>query len=249
MKATEVSRTAQYIALFRAIETRQPKSKRLFEDQLAISFLDPGLKLVAMLSSFPVIGNRLIEIVQKLSHGALSMGIARTKYIDDLTIQAVKEGAKQVIILGAGFDTRGSRLKELEDIPVIEIDHHNTSKFKLDVFKKINYTPPQNIQYLQIDFNKQNIIDFATEKNINYTIPTVIIWEGVSSYLDEPAINLTFEFFKKFAPGTFVIFTYLHRLALDNPQAFEGAEKMTKLLNQKEENGLSAFIRNNYPII
>jgi O-methyltransferase involved in polyketide biosynthesis len=45
MKADKASQTAQYMALFRALETTQPVSKRLFIDPYAIAFLDGKLNL------------------------------------------------------------------------------------------------------------------------------------------------------------------------------------------------------------
>lgn len=247
MKATAVSRTAQYIALFRAIESNQPKSKRLFDDALAIQFLDIGLKLAVKITSLPIIGNTVINYIQKRGMGGLSASIARTKYIDDLTKKAIDGGAKQVIILGAGFDTRAMRLPFLKSMPVFEIDHPNTSDYKLDVFKKSNIKSPSNISYLQLDFNKQGLLEFAIEKKINFSLPTVIIWEGVTSYLSAEAIDRTFEFFQKFASGSSIIFTYLHRLALDNPKAFKGVEQMKKLLKSKEENWTFGFYPEKLP--
>lgn len=241
MKATAVSRTAQYIALFRAIESHQPRKKRLFDDTLAIQFLDVGLKMAVKITALPLIGDAVINYIQKRGMGGLSASIARTKYIDDLTKKAIAGGAKQVIILGAGFDTRAMRLPFLKGMPVLEIDHPNTSDYKLDVFKKNNIQSPSNISYLQIDFNKQGLLEFAIEKNIDFSIPTVIIWEGVTSYLSSEAIDRTFEFFQRFATGSSVIFTYLHRLALDDSNAFKGVAQMKKLLKKKEENWTFGF--------
>ena len=44
--------------------------------------------------------------MEKQAPGAFSSGVSRTRYIDDLLQKTVKKGVKQVIILGAGFDTR-----------------------------------------------------------------------------------------------------------------------------------------------
>ncbi len=247
MKATAVSRTAQYIAFFRAIETNQPTKKRLFDDELASEFLDIGLKLAVKITAMPVIGNIIINYIQKRGLGALSASIARTKYIDDLLKKAIDGGAKQVIILGAGFDTRAMRLPFLKDMPVIEIDHPNTSDYKLDIFKKSNIKSPSNISYLQIDFNKQGLSEFSFQRNINFSLPTVIIWEGVTSYLSSEAIDKSFEFFQKFASGSSIIFTYLHRLALDDSNAFKGVAQMKELLKSKEENWTFGFYPEQLP--
>ena len=50
MKQNQASRTAEYMALFRAIESSHPEGIRLFEDQFAQEFLRPSLRIVATLS-------------------------------------------------------------------------------------------------------------------------------------------------------------------------------------------------------
>ena len=130
MKNDTPSRTAQYMAFFRVIETTNSGHDRLFDHPYATSFLDRGLKLLVNVSSIPLIGKIIPKILQMKAPGALSSGVARTAYIDELLLQTINDGTKQVIILGAGFDTRALRLKFLDKIPVIEIDHPNTAGYR-----------------------------------------------------------------------------------------------------------------------
>ena len=235
MRANTASRTAQYMALFRAIETVRPSHKRLFADPYATIFLDGGLKRAIKLSTLPFIGRLIPKIIQSKGPGALSSGIARTKYIDDLLEQTIRNGVRQVIILGAGFDTRALRLDLLHSVPVIEIDHPDTAKFKIDKLKEALGQLPQNVSYLQTDFNKQSLEDLASEHHLNLNIPTTIIWEGVTNYLTQQAVDKTFEFVKKFTIGSHIIFTYINKLVLDNPRSFVGTEKVLKNLSKNEE--------------
>jgi len=241
MKLEAFSRTAMYLAFFRAIETAQPKEKRLFEDRLAKIFLDVRFKLALRIATIPFLRNIAIDYIQKQGLGSLSVGIARTKYIDDLVKRAVDEGAKQVIILGAGFDTRAFRLPFLQDMPVVEIDHPNTLRYKLNKLKETIKDLPSNVRYLELDFNKQAIKEFAIKNKIDFSLPTVIIWEGVSSYLSSVAVDKTFEFVKGFAPGTSIIFTYINRLVLDNPENFGGAKELMEILKADEEEWTFGF--------
>ncbi len=50
MKVNKASKTAQYMALFRALETSRKATDRLFTDPYSISFLDGGLKLLVKVS-------------------------------------------------------------------------------------------------------------------------------------------------------------------------------------------------------
>lgn len=240
MKAEKTSRTAQYMAFFRALETQ--RKQRLFSDPYAIHFIDSKLRLVTRLYKYPIVAKYIDNIIQKKIPGALSSGISRTKYIDDLLENAILNGVKQVIILGAGFDTRAVRLDFFKNIPVIEIDHPNTSNFKAEVYRNRIGQIPQNIRFLQIDFNKQDLDQLALENNLDFSKPTAIIWEGVTNYLTEDAVKNTFSFIAKFAVNSHIIFTYVHKNILVNPKSFLGGKKLLEDLKNLEEHWTFGFL-------
>jgi methyltransferase (TIGR00027 family) len=241
MKADKASQTAQYMALFRALETTLPANKRLFIDPYAISFLDQKLKLATRLSPISAVRWYVQKTIHKKIPGAMSSGIARTRYIDDLLQQTIERGVKQVIILGAGFDTRALRLQFLSSIPVIEIDHPNTSGKKTAILKKMLGRLPNHIRYWQIDFNKEKLNELAAREQLNFSIPTTIIWEGVTNYLDEHAIDSTFSFTQQFSSGSYIIFTYVHQQVLEAPETFYGASQLLKDLEAIEERWTFGF--------
>ena len=222
------------MALFRAIETGRSRNKRLFDDTRAAMFLDRELKLVAGMSSVPVIGRIVPLIIQKIAPGALSSGIARTKYIDDLLHEAVIQGVRQVVILGAGFDTRAERLDFLKNIPVIEIDHPDTARFKISVLEKAG-TLKKNVIYCQIDFNKKALDGASIAGKINFDAPTAVVWEGVTNYLNEESVDKIFAFLGHFSGQTYVILTYIDRAVIDDPDNFHGIGRLSKKLNEAQE--------------
>ncbi len=239
MKKSAASKTAQYMALYRAMETARPVNDRLFSDPYAPLFLNGGLKFAARLSAFPSLHNLFRNILQHYIPGGYSSGVARTRYIDDVLETAVKQGIQQVVILGAGFDTRGLRLPFLQRLKVIEVDHPNTAHEKITRLGKL----PGNITYYQIDFNTQTLDSFP----FDFAIPTVIIWEGVTNYLQPAAIAQTFAFVSRFTAGSKVIFTYVHAAVLETPQQFHGAEKLLKRLNNLEERWTFGFVPEELP--
>ncbi|MBO9200930.1 MULTISPECIES: class I SAM-dependent methyltransferase [Niastella] len=241
MKADKASQTAQYMALFRALETTQPANKRLFKDPYAVSFLDGKLNWVARLSFLSFVRNYVQNTIHNKIPGALTSGIARTRYIDDLLQQTVQHNIQQVIILGAGFDTRALRLDYLSTIPVIEIDHPNTARKKTTILKKTLGQLPNHIHYWQLDFNKESLQELAVREKLDFSIPTTIIWEGVTNYLDAQAINNTFAFASQFATNSYIIFTYVHQQVLDAPESFFGAEKLLQDLDAIEERWTFGF--------
>ena len=245
MKAERTSRTAQYMAFFRALETK--RKNKLFCDPYAIYFLDFKLRFVTRLSRFSIIAKYISNTIQKKIPGALSSGIARTKYIDELIETAISNNVKQVIILGAGFDTRAIRLDFLKSVPVIEIDHPNTSNFKAKIYQNRIGRIPENVKFLQIDFNNQNLDQLALEHNVDFSKPTATIWEGVTNYLSEEAVKNTFSFISKFAKNSYVIFTYVHKEILYNPSSFLGGEKLLEDLKELEEHWTFGFIPSELP--
>jgi len=230
------------MAFFRALESKRTDGDKLFSDPFAIHFLDPRLRLVVKASNLPLFKTYLEKTIQKKIQGGFSSGIARTRYIDDLLFVTIKSAVQQVIILGAGFDTRASRLEFLRSVPVIEIDHPNTSNYKIDIYRTRISELPRNVTYCQIDFNKENLEQLAEKNKFNFNAPTTIIWEGVTNYLTADAIDNTFAFISKFPSGSFVIFTYIHKLVLDNPGLFIGAEKLLKDLEGIEERWTFGFL-------
>ena len=241
MKIDKTSRTAQYMALFRALETERDPSDKLFSDPYAIHFLEAKLRFAVRMSKFSIIRKYINNSIQKQIPGAFSSAIARTKYIDDLLHSTIAKGVQQVIILGAGFDTRALRLDFLKSIPVIEIDHPNTSNFKTTTYKSRIGNLSKSIGFYQIDFNNQSLEELAEKHNFDFTKPTTIIWEGVTNYLTEDAIKSTFGFISKFTKNSYVIFTYVHKKILDNPSSFLGGEKLLEDLNRLEEKWTFGF--------
>ena len=122
MREGHASRTAQYNALFRALESALPEARRLFEDDLARTFLSAPLRLTVALAALPGLREFVPAYIDRRWPGARTCVVARTRLIDD-TISSWVEGCEQFVVLGAGFDTRAYRLTELRDLSVYEVDH------------------------------------------------------------------------------------------------------------------------------
>jgi methyltransferase (TIGR00027 family) len=120
------SRTAQLMAVQRGLESARSSETRLFVDPLVGRFVSPAWRVALRGARFVVV-RRVIEAVYDLvgGPGPRASAIARTKLIDDL-IREASPVIDQLVILGAGYDTRAYRLDCLSDRAVYEIDHPNT---------------------------------------------------------------------------------------------------------------------------
>jgi methyltransferase (TIGR00027 family) len=201
------SRTAEFVTLFRALESRLPADRRLFEDPYAATLLGGRLKAVVALARVPGSGRLVPAAIDRGWPGTRVSVIVRTRFIDEAVAAA---GARQVVILGAGFDTRARRL--LAGTRVLELDEPETLTLKRERLERV----PSNVTFVPVDFEREPLDErlrsagFAAE-------PTLFIWEGVTSYLTAAAVDATLRAITRLGtPASRVVFTYLDRAALDH---------------------------------
>ena len=137
----------------------------------------------------------------------------RTAYMDEhikfWTAPPHKFG--QVIILGAGLDTRAARLRT-EGVEFYEVDHPDTQQEKLTRLRSLPDYPLDTAHYVGCDFESQDFIDQLTATGFDADAPAVIIWEGVTAYLTESAVQSTLRRIATAChPGSVVVFDYLSR--------------------------------------
>src|SRR3954451_12288544 len=115
------SLTAQAVTLYRALEMRRPSHDRIVSDSYAQLFLNPALR-----AATTGLGLALpaIDIAERNSTTGLSTYVlCRHRFIDDHLSAALDDGVEQVIILGAGYDSRAYRFADqLDGRPVFEVD-------------------------------------------------------------------------------------------------------------------------------
>src|SRR5262245_36778520 len=104
------SRTAQYVALYRALETSEPRRAPLFRDPFAVGFLSRPLALAVRASRAARLRGWLERYADHRAPGSRTSAIARTAYIDEAVRAAITDGIDQLVILGAGFDCRAHRM-------------------------------------------------------------------------------------------------------------------------------------------
>src|SRR5204863_5136200 len=95
-------------ALFRALEARRPARVRVANDPLAVHFLPREYRVLVELARLPPL-RRLTEVVMDLRWPGPRAGVVvRTRLLDDTIVGELSKVA-QVLVLGAGFDTRAYR--------------------------------------------------------------------------------------------------------------------------------------------
>ena len=223
------------MAFFRALESSRPSDIRLFEDRFAEEFLRPSLRTVVHLSRLPLFRVLLPWLIDQRYPGARSSGVARTRFIDDSLEKALQDGIKQIVILGAGFDCRAYRIPGIDRARVYEVDHPSTLTVKRERLRHVSGELPVHVAFAEIDFNHQSLKDVLIGSGFDANFRTFFIWEGVTNYLSEQAVDTTLRFISTTAIESQLIFTYIHRGVLDNPMEFAGTHNLVRLLRKEGE--------------
>jgi len=226
MQNGKASQTAQYIAFCRALETQQQPARRLFNDPFAFALLSGSYRIFARMAHLPILGKLVYAILDLGWPYTRSSAVVRTRAIDDLVRDAVRSGARQLVLLGAGLDSRGCRLDGTGEIAVFEVDHPATQRLKKERLHACMGKLPANIRYVAMDFERDALEAKLIESGYNPTVQAVVVWEGVIDYLTESAVQSTLAVLARLlAPSSLLIFTYTHKGALDGSKAFPGARR------------------------
>ncbi len=221
-------------ALIRAMENLLPEDKRLFDDPYSEKFLSPFYKFFVILMRSPKILNFLIKIREKLTPGIIGGLICRTRYIDDVLNNAIREGVGTVVNLGAGMDTRAFRIPGIENIQYFELDFPELQKVKRAYIDKNIGEIPSNVFWVPIDFNRQ---DFGEElKKAGYTSSsrTLFIWEGVTQYISKEAVDNTLKYIAQASTGSRIVFTYVLASFIDGSYIPDGLNSLYKFALKKK---------------
>lgn len=218
MRKTQISTTAQGIALIRALESEKPAGKRICYDPFAQKFVDPV---------FYFLGKAFAGSAERRSPGFVGYAVSRCRYIDDYLDKCLRSGFMQVVILGAGLDSRAYRFAMLKGpAKVFEVDQPATQAAKIARVKKIFHEIPQHVTYVPIDFNEETL-DRLAACGYNRSLRTVFIWEGVTPYLKAEAVDATLAWVRSnSASSSTIIFDYIYASALKGEHLRGEVERM-----------------------
>ncbi|MFI1995771.1 class I SAM-dependent methyltransferase [Actinoplanes sp. NPDC020271] len=220
----ETSRSAGHVALFRALETARGHD-RVVDDPYAHRFLTGSHRMVAGLARVPAIGRRIERYLdRRWPAGPRASAVARTRLIDDLTVEALSRGARQVVLLGAGYDSRAYRLPGIDRAQVFEVDRPATQATKQRLVRgAVHPSRRGHVHFVPVDLITGDLAAELRRAGFAALEPTVIVWEGVTNYLTAGAVDATMRLVAaSTASGSSLIFTYVDRAALDG--AFAGVD-------------------------
>jgi methyltransferase (TIGR00027 family) len=200
--------TARGVALLRAIEMLRPAGERISTDPYARHFVDP----LTLHATRAMISTGLSNALGL--EGLMNFAVVRERHVEALMQDEVAAGLVQIVILGAGFDTRAYRLEGLGAVPVYEVDHPLTQAAKRRALQGV-VTPPPNVKFVTVDFETDDLGERLRAAGYDESARTLFVWQGVIMYLTPSGIDHTLAFIANHsAPGSVVIFDYMYERLL-----------------------------------
>lgn len=221
-------------ALMRAAENLLPEDKRLLEDPYSEKFLPPFYKFIVILMRSPRIWDFFIKIREKLTPGIVGGLICRTRYIDDVLKNSLREGFETVVNLGAGLDTRALRIPGIENIKYFELDLPELQKVKRAYIEGKIGGLPSSISFVPIDFDRQDLGEELKKARHTPSSKTLFIWEGVTQYISKEAVDDALKYVARATTGSRIVFTYVLRSFIDGSHIPGGLNSLYKLTLKKE---------------
>jgi methyltransferase (TIGR00027 family) len=195
------SETAMGAVTLRALAAIEGRGR----DYLAEIFLAEDRK-----SAFrdPIIRESIIK--KGLIPGMYEFIVARTIFFDLIVEQALRENIPQIIFMGAGYDSRPYRFRELiKDTRIFELDSPLTQKHKKDMLHQGKIPIPNQLVFLPVNFNRDNLGDVLTNAGFIRGHKSLFVWEGVTYYLQAKVIDDTLNILKTISSaGSSICFDY-----------------------------------------
>lgn len=212
----DVTGTALIVAEYRAQENAE--AHPLYRDPIVHLFLNERTRQAAerIAAGFPP-GREGVKL--------------RTRYFDDHLDAQLGNGCQQVVILGAGLDTRGVR-KRAPGVTYFEIDDADTIGFKRARLAEAGIEAP--IVFIPGNYVTDGLLRLLDANGFDFDLPTYVIWEGNTMYLNRPAVlNVLTDL--RSSVGEFAIsFDYLTEAVIDYAT---GDEQTTAFVKRFAEMG------------
>jgi methyltransferase (TIGR00027 family) len=213
------SRTAEMTCLSRACSALETNHYYKSDDHIAPLLLPTGLKPFLHISQ----ARRLFTKVAA-PKGIYEYVIARTKYIDAVFKQALVEQFDQVLIFGAGFDTRALRFQDaMGHTRIFELDVSLTQEAKIGQYQKRHLAVPPSLTFIAIDFDRESLSMKLDEAGFSRHQRSLFILEGLIMYLQFESVDVTFQTIRDYAgKGSWVVFDYIYASVLRKEGMYYG---------------------------
>jgi methyltransferase (TIGR00027 family) len=212
-----------------ALEQGAPPAQRLVQDDLAARVLPLSGRLLVGACRWRLIWRSLLALSLRLSEqqcrGIWGGLLCRKRYADDQVTAAIGAGIRQVVVLGAGLDTKAYRLVAPAGADTFEVDQPATVTCKQQRLRAISRRVPEHVALVPVDFETGDLSNALAAHGFCIEIPTMFVWEAVTQYLTEDGVRKTLGVLAQAALRSRLSFTDVLRDVLDGINRY-GAERL-----------------------
>jgi methyltransferase (TIGR00027 family) len=196
MQSERASLTALSAAAHRAAHQLLEQGS-IFSDPLALRILGKD-------------GERLArESAERADSRRMRLFIAaRTRFAEESLGVAVRNGVRELVVLGAGLDTYAYRGSNRDRLRIFEVDHPATQAWKRELLSDAGISLPAGLTFVSVDFEREALSKQLIATGLEADRPVFFMWLGVVPYLAREAIWSTLAFIAGLANGTEVVFDY-----------------------------------------
>ena len=229
------SDTALLTALRRAIANHDFANGKFGPDDLAEFFLPNYFRFFL---KFQRIRTKAQKRLDGFFPGLTEYIIARTAYFDGLFVEALNRNIPQIVLLGAGYDSRAYRFaRKNQGTRIFELDIAPTQTRKRKCLEKAKIEIPQFVKYAPINFNAESLKDVLERAGYESHAETLFVWEGVTYYLDPESVDATLEFIRSSSNAkSRIAFDYTISITDENLDTYYGVKEFVRAMKQHHAN-------------
>lgn len=181
------SQTAELVAATRAAHFARAERPLIVEDPYAIHLVGDRWQRV--------IGSNfrhwlVTRVVLRKVVPTTSFVLIRARFTDDRVLAAAQRGIRQLVILGAGFDTFALRYPDL-GVEVFEVDLPASGALKRERMAAADIPVPEHLHFVQVDFERDALGERLLNAGFNPDEPAFFSWMGVTYYLAPAVVPAT----------------------------------------------------------
>lgn len=226
------SPSALLTALYRAVAHKEFADRKAGPDYLAEIFLPSHVRFLIRFAAMRARG-RAKE--RRKTPGVYEYMAARTVCFDAAFTDALNENIPQIVILGAGYDTRACRFADYnQGTRIIELDNGSTQERKQSRLREFGIETPAQVIYAPIDFNEEPLQGVLARAGYEDDKKTLFLWEGVSMYLESGSVDAILALVARSSHReSAVLFDYAVSLSDHNSRCY-GAQELIRALKRKD---------------
>lgn len=168
----------------------------------------------------------------------ISAVVSARSAVFDRVLEESLPAVDQVVILGAGWDTRAYGRCVGRDVAVFEVDAPPTQAVKRQAVEDASLDA-SHVVFVPCDFQHTSWLDALTARGFDPARPTLLLWEGVTMYLPEVVVSETLRAIAALAEGTRVVFDGFGREWLETPAGQAGSRAVARFYNEPWLSGIS----------